>query len=106
MHRTGANKKENKVKTPVLEGCPQKRAVVLRVIIKKPRKPNSANRKCVVVRLSNGHEGTAYVPGEGHNLQEHSVLLVRGGRVKDVPGVRMKCVRGVFDLAHVKKKTA
>lgn len=106
MHRIGPFKKAKKSQTPALEGCPQKRAVVLRVIIKKPRKPNSANRKCVLIKLTNGNEGTAYVPGEGHNLQEHSIVLVRGGRLKDVPGVRMKCVRGVFDLAHVKKKTA
>lgn len=79
------------------------RGVVLRTLVKKPKKPNSANRKCVLVRLSNGKEMTAYVPGEGHNLQEHNVVLVRPGRTKDVPGLRLKCVRGKYDLPHVMK---
>ena len=73
------------------------------MLIKKPKKPNSANRKCVRLRLSNGIEATAYIPGEGHNLQEHSVVLVRGGRKRDLPGVRLVCIRGKYDLAHVVK---
>lgn len=105
MHRTGPLKKKYRPKTAALEGAPQKRGVILKVMIKKPKKPNSANRKCVRVRLSNGNEVNAYVPGEGHNLQEHNIVLLRGGRLRDVPGVRLKCVRGKYDLSHVKKKT-
>ncbi|KAL3874917.1 hypothetical protein ACJMK2_037869 [Sinanodonta woodiana] len=105
MHRIGPPKKK-KIKIGLLEGHPFLRGVVTKVIIKKPKKPNSANRKCVRVRLSSGKEATAYVPGEGHNLQEHSIVLVRGGRLQDVPGVRLKCVRGKYDLAHVVKKAA
>ena len=104
MHKTGPRIKKRKPKAPWLEGAAQKRGVVIKVMIKKPKKPNSANRKCVRVRLTNGHEATAYVPGEGHNLQEHSIVLCRGGRLQDVPGVKLKCVRGKYDLAHVKKK--
>ncbi|XP_045164748.1 40S ribosomal protein S12, mitochondrial-like [Mercenaria mercenaria] len=104
MHRSGPRWKKKAPRSAVLEGAPQKRGVVIKVMIKKPKKPNSANRKCVRVRLTNGQEATAYVPGEGHNLQEHSIVLCRGGRLKDVPGVRLKCVRGKYDLAHVKKK--
>ena len=81
------------------------KGLVLKVLIKKPKKPNSANRKCVRVKLSTGEEATAYVPGIGHNLQEHHNVLVRGGRVQDTPGVQLKCVRGAYDLAHVKKET-
>jgi len=88
-----------------LDSRPQMKGVVLRTLIKKPKKPNSANRKCVLVRLSNGKEKVAYVPGEGHNLQEHNVVLVRFGRVKDVPGLRIKVIRGKYDCAHVVKKT-
>ena len=77
--------------------------IVLKTIIKKPKKPNSANRKCVRVRLSTGREVTAHVPGIGHNLQEHHKVLVRGGKAKDLPGVKHKCVRGKFDLPHIKK---
>lgn len=84
-------------KRPFLKG------VVLKTLIKKPKKPNSANRKCVRVRLSTGREVTAYVPGEGHNLQEHNIVLVRGGKVQDLPGVKHKVVRGKHDCAHVKK---
>ena len=84
-------------------GKPHLKGVVTRVIIKKPKKPNSANRKCVRVRIFNGEEVTAYVPGEGHNLQEHSIVLLSGARMADLPGVRHRCVRGVHDLAHVKK---
>lgn len=88
-----------------LDNRPQMKGVVLRTLIKKPKKPNSANRKCVRVRLSNGKEAIAYVPGEGHNLQEHNVVLVRFGRVKDVPGLRLKVIRGKYDCAHVVKKS-
>ncbi len=101
MHRNGAPKKRFRKKATY--GCPQLKGVVLKTLIKKPKKPNSANRKCVRVRLSNGVETTAYIPGEGHNLQEHNIVLVRGGRVQDLPGVKLKCVRGKYDLAHVKK---
>jgi len=87
------------------EARPFLKGVVLKTIIKKPKKPNSANRKCVRLRLSTGRETTAYVPGIGHNLQEHHTVLVRGGRVQDLPGVKLKCVRGAYDLAHVKKTT-
>lgn len=87
-----------------LEGNPYKRAIVLRAVIKKPKKPNSANRKCVRVRLSNGQESFAYIPGIGHNLQEHNIVLVKGGKLQDVPGVSLVCVRGKYDLAHVQKK--
>ncbi|OAF68909.1 hypothetical protein A3Q56_03335, partial [Intoshia linei] len=82
----------------------QIKGVVIRNIIKKPIKPNSANRKCVKVRLSSGKETIAYVPGEGHNLQEHSTVLIEGGRLNDVPTVKLKCIRGKYDLAHVKKR--
>lgn len=86
---------------PALKGCPQRRGVCTRVYTTTPKKPNSALRKVCRVRLTNGHEITAYIPGEGHNLQEHSVVLVRGGRVKDLPGVRYKVVRGSLDTAGV-----
>ena len=88
-------------KHPALLGCPQKKGVCLQVKIMTPKKPNSALRKVARVRLSNKIEVTAYIPGEGHNLQEHSVVLVRGGRVKDLPGVRYKVVRGTLDAAGV-----
>jgi small subunit ribosomal protein S12 len=93
-----------KSKTPVLEGCPQKRGVCLQVKTVTPKKPNSALRKVARVRLSNGKEVTAYIPGEGHNLQEHSIVLVRGGRVKDLPGVRYTIVRGALDTAGVNNR--
>ena len=95
----GSKPKRNKV--PALQGCPQKRAVCTRVYTTTPKKPNSALRKVARVRISGGIEVTAYIPGEGHNLQEHSVVLVRGGRVKDLPGVRYKVVRGTLDAAGV-----
>ena len=88
-------------KTPVLEGCPQRRGVCLLVKTVTPKKPNSALRKVARVRLSNGKEITAYIPGEGHNLQEHSIVLIRGGRVRDLPGIRYKIVRGVLDTLGV-----
>ena len=91
----------SKSKTPALKGCPQRRGVCTRVYTTTPKKPNSALRKVARVRLTNGMEVTAYIPGEGHNLQEHSVVLVRGGRVKDLPGVRYKVVRGTLDAAGV-----
>ncbi len=90
-----------KTKSPDLKSCPQRRGVCLRVSTMTPRKPNSALRKVARVRLSNGNEIWAYIPGEGHNLQEHSVVLVRGGRVKDLPGVRYHIVRGTLDTLGV-----
>ncbi len=99
--RRGRRAATTKVKTPHLAGCPQKRGVCTRVYTVTPRKPNSALRKVARVRLTNMEEITAYIPGEGHNLQEHSVVLVRGGRVKDLPGVRYKVVRGTLDAAGV-----
>ena len=95
---------KSRTKTPVLEGCPQKRGVCLQVKTVTPKKPNSALRKVARVRLSNGKEVTAYIPGEGHNLQEHSIVLVRGGRVRDLPGVRYKIIRGALDSAGVKNR--
>jgi small subunit ribosomal protein S12 len=90
-----------KTKSPALDGCPQKRGVCTRVYTTTPKKPNSALRKVARVRLTNGDEVTSYIPGEGHNLQEHSVVLIRGGRVPDLPGVRYHCVRGKLDLGGV-----
>ena len=91
----------SKTKTPVLEACPQKRGVCLQVKTMTPKKPNSALRKITRVRLSNGKEVTVYIPGEGHSLQEHSIVLVRGGRVRDLPGVRYQVVRGALDTLGV-----
>jgi len=99
--RKGRSKPEYKSKSPALESCPQKRGVCLRVYTTTPKKPNSAMRKVARVRLSNGREVNAYIPGEGHNLQEHSIVLVRGGRVKDLPGVRYHIIRGALDAAGV-----
>ncbi len=99
--RKGRKKQRRQSKSPVLEGCPQKRGVCLRVHTMTPKKPNSALRKIARVRLSNRKEVTVYIPGEGHNLQEHSVVLVRGGRVRDLPGVRYQVVRGTLDAAGV-----
>ena len=95
---------DKKSKSPLLESCPQKRGVCLSVKTTSPKKPNSALRKIARVRLSNGTEGTCYIPGIGHNLQEHSVVLVRGGRVRDLPGVRYHIVRGTLDAAGVAKR--
>ena len=92
-------------KVPALEKSPQKRGVCLKVYTTTPKKPNSALRKVARVRLSNGHEVTSYIPGEGHNLQEHSIVLVRGGRVKDLPGVRYHIIRGALDTAGVEGRT-
>lgn len=99
--RKGRTSTTSKTKSPALEGCPQKRGVCTRVMTVTPKKPNSALRKVARVRLSNGIEVTAYIPGIGHNLQEHSVVLIRGGRVKDLPGVRYHIVRGTLDTAGV-----
>ena len=88
-------------KVPAMQGCPQKRGVCMRVYTATPKKPNSALRKVARVRLTNGMEVTAYIPGEGHNLQEHSVVLIRGGRVKDLPGVRYHIIRGSLDASGV-----
>jgi small subunit ribosomal protein S12 len=99
--RFGRTPKEFKSKVPALEQCPQKRGVCTRVYTTTPKKPNSALRKVARVRLTNGHEVTAYIGGEGHNLQEHSVVVIRGGRVKDLPGVRYHIVRGSLDTAGV-----
>ena len=93
-----------KSKSPALENCPQRRGVCTRVYTTTPKKPNSALRKVARVRLTSGVEVTAYIPGEGHNLQEHSMVLVRGGRVKDLPGVRYKIVRGALDTQAVKDR--
>ncbi|CAD1471493.1 unnamed protein product [Heterotrigona itama] len=105
LHRLGPYKKKSQKKNPLGYGTPFAKGVVLKTVIRKPKKPNSANRKCVVVRLSNGKEITAFIPGEGHNLQEHNVVLCRPGRIKDTPGVKVRCVRGKYDLPQVAKKT-
>lgn len=102
--RRGRKKRPRRTKSPVLQGCPQKRGVCLLVTTMTPRKPNSALRKVARVRLSNGQETTAYIPGEGHNLQEHSIVLIRGGRVRDLPGVRYHAVRGVLDALGVENR--
>ncbi len=99
--RKGREAVRKKSKTPALEGCPQKRGVCLRVYTTTPKKPNSALRKVARVRLTNGLEVTAYIPGVGHNLQEHSIVLIRGGRVKDLPGVRYHIIRGTLDAVGV-----
>ena len=99
--RKGRLSKKAKVKTPALRGAPQKRGVCTRVYTTTPKKPNSALRKVARVRLTNSMEVGAYIPGEGHNLQEHSVVLIRGGRVKDLPGVRYHTIRGTLDCAGV-----
>ena len=99
--RKGRVSKRAKVKTPALKGSPQRRGVCTRVYTTTPKKPNSALRKVCRVRLVNGMEVTAYIPGIGHNLQEHSMVLIRGGRVKDLPGVRYKVIRGTLDCAAV-----
>jgi small subunit ribosomal protein S12 len=99
--RKGRKKPVRRSKSAVLDSCPQKRGVCLQVKTQTPKKPNSALRKIARVRLSNGKEITAYIPGEGHNLQEHSVVLVRGGRVRDLPGVRYHILRGTLDTSGV-----
>ena len=102
--RQGRSTKFSKTKTPALKGSPQRRGVCTRVYTTTPKKPNSALRKVARVKLTTGVEVTAYIPGEGHNLQEHSMVLVRGGRVKDLPGVRYKIIRGALDAAGVKNR--
>lgn len=102
--RQGRKKEIVKSKSPILENCPQKRGVCLSVTTTTPKKPNSALRKIARVRLTNKMEGIVYIPGEGHNLQEHSSVLIRGGRVKDLPGVRYHIVRGALDTAGVAKR--
>ena len=102
--RKGRQDKVSKNKTPALKGSPQRRGVCTRVYTTTPKKPNSALRKVARVRLSSGIEVTAYIPGVGHNLQEHSIVLVRGGRVKDLPGVRYKIIRGSLDTQGVKNR--
>lgn len=104
MHKTGPHIKVRPPRQP-LDGKPFAKGVVLKTLIKKPKKPNSANRKCVLVRLSTGKEMVAYVPGIGHNLQEHNVVLCQVGRLRDTPGVKIRCVRGAYDLPHVIKAT-
>jgi small subunit ribosomal protein S12 len=99
--RAGREQVKSKTKTPALDGNPQKRGVCTRVYTTTPKKPNSALRKVARVRLTNGMEVTCYIPGVGHNLQEHSIVLVRGGRVKDLPGVRYKIIRNVYDASGV-----
>lgn len=103
--RDGRKAVKSKSKTPALGGSPQKRGVCTRVYTSTPKKPNSALRKIARVRLTNGMEVTAYIPGEGHNLQEHSIVLIRGGRVKDLPGVRYHIIRGTMDTAGVPDRT-
>jgi len=102
--RRGRQDKLVRRKTPALESCPQKRGVCVRVYTSTPKKPNSALRKVARVRLTNGQEVTTYIPGEGHNLQEHSVVLIRGGRVKDLPGVRYHVIRGSQDAMGVENR--
>lgn len=99
--RKGRQKTRKKMKTPALQQCPQKRGVCVRVYTSTPKKPNSALRKVARVRLTNGIEVTSYIPGVGHNLQEHSVVMIRGGRVKDLPGVRYHVIRGSMDTSGV-----
>jgi len=102
--KEGRDKQKRKTASPALKACPQKRGVCVRVYTTTPKKPNSALRKVARVRLTNGMEVTTYIPGEGHNLQEHSVVLIRGGRVKDLPGVRYHIIRGTLDTAGVSNR--
>ena len=102
--RKSREKVSKRNKVPALKSCPQKRGVCLRVYTTTPKKPNSALRKVARVKLTNGQEVTAYIPGEGHNLQEHSVVLIRGGRVKDLPGVRYHIIRGSLDTQGLEKR--
>ncbi len=102
--KKGRERVKKKIKTPALRGCPQKRGVCIRVYTSTPKKPNSALRKVARVRLTNGIEVTSYIPGIGHNLQEHSVVLIRGGRVKDLPGIRYHIIRGTLDSSGVEDR--
>ena len=99
--RQGREAVRKKSKTPAMQRCPQKRGVCIRVYTMTPKKPNSALRKVARVRLTNGYEVTSYIPGVGHNLQEHSIVMIRGGRVKDLPGIRYHIIRGTLDTAGV-----
>lgn len=105
LKRNSRVKKQLYVKAPALQGSPQKKGVCVKVYTKTPKKPNSAIRKVARIRLTNNSEFIAYIPGEGHNLQEHSVVLVRGGRVKDLPGVRYHLIRGKYDLQGVQNRS-
>ena len=102
--RNGREKVRTKTKSPALQGCPEKRGVCIRVYTQTPKKPNSALRKVARARLTNAVEVTTYIPGIGHNLQEHSIVLVRGGRVRDLPGVRYKVIRGSLDTQGVRNR--
>ncbi|MBO5772312.1 MAG: 30S ribosomal protein S12 [Clostridia bacterium] len=102
--KQGRTREQVKSKTPLLDACPQRRGVCLSVTTTTPKKPNSAMRKICRIRRTNGKEGTCYIPGEGHNLQEHSVVLIRGGRVRDLPGIRYHVIRGTLDTAGVEKR--
>ncbi len=102
--KSGRQKVKKKIRTPALQGCPQKRGVCIRVYTSTPKKPNSALRKVARVRLTNGIEVSSYIPGIGHNLQEHSVVMIRGGRVKDLPGIRYHVIRGALDSSGVEDR--
>jgi small subunit ribosomal protein S12 len=102
--RKGRSRRTTKTKSPALESCPQKRGVCTRVYTSTPKKPNSALRKVARVRLTNKMEVTAYIPGEGHNLQEHSIVMIQGGRIKDIPGVRYHIIRGSMDTSGVAER--
>ena len=102
--KQGRTREQVKSKTHLLDACPQRRGVCLSVTTTTPKKPNSAMRKICRIRRTNGKEGTCYIPGEGHNLQEHSVVLIRGGRVRDLPGIRYHVIRGTLDTAGVEKR--
>ena len=98
LSRQGRTPKRKRNKTPALDSCPQKKGVCRKIIIRKPKKPNSSNRKLTRVQLSNNKFITSYIPGEGHNLQQYSLVLIRGGRIKDMPGIKYRCIRGKYDL--------
>lgn len=102
--RSNRKKSINLTKTPALKSCPQRKGICIKVSTVTPKKPNSASRKIARIKLTSGFEVTAYIPGEGHSLQEHSIVLIRGGRVKDLPGVRYKVIRGPLDAAPVKNR--
>jgi small subunit ribosomal protein S12 len=102
--KNGRVKKKRTKKVPALEQCPQKKGVCIKILTRSPKKPNSANRKLALIRLSNNKRIYGYIAGEGHNLQEHSVVLVRGGRTKDLPGIKYKIIRGVLDFEGLKNR--
>lgn len=103
-YKQGRKKKIKKNKTPALTRCPQKKGICIKIFLRTPKKPNSALRKLANVRLTNGKRVAAYIPGEGHNLQEYSSVLIRGGRVKDLPGIKYKIIRGKLDLLGIKNR--